>query len=147
MSRGRLAVSDHRHMGLKLHKDRHVLLLHSRCIYSAVEEIGESDLPGVTQDDIHAGKIDDGASWEEGVIKPFTATNSYQCVRRTAGGTMLCFWALSAMKVTSDENIFASISVHGNTSNPCWLSILSRIYSFIQFNTTSSMCTFIIYMY
>lgn len=91
-SRGRLAVSDHRHMGLKLHKDRHVLLLRSGCIYSAVEKkIGESDLPGVTQDDIHAGKIDDGASWEKGVIKTFTATNSYQCVRRTAGGTMLGF--------------------------------------------------------
>lgn len=79
-------------MSLELHKDRHVLLLYRGCIYSAEEkEIGESNLPGVTQDDIHAGKIDDGASREAGVIKPFTATNLYQCVHRTAGGITLCF--------------------------------------------------------
>lgn len=53
-------------MGLKLHEDRHVQLLRYGCIYSAGAraEIGESNSPGVTQDYIHAGKIDGGGKNE-----------------------------------------------------------------------------------
>lgn len=40
------------------------------------EEIGESNSPGVTQDDTHAGKIDDGAGREAAVIKPFHCDQS-----------------------------------------------------------------------
>lgn len=64
---GRLLVSDHRHVGLKLHEDGRARLPRCGCIHSAGgrAQIGESNSPGVTQDYIHAGKIDGGGE-EEG---------------------------------------------------------------------------------
>lgn len=55
--RGRLLVSDHRHVGVKLDEDE------ARCaavlqVYLQSADREGSDSPGVTQDYIHAGKID-----------------------------------------------------------------------------------------
>lgn len=104
--RGRLLVSDLKHVGLKLQKDRHVQLLCCGSIYSAAEEgrQGESNFPDVTQDHIHAGKIDDGTRRKAGMMKIFTATNPYQCIRDVCATTLrvcvcVCFLIPCAIKV------------------------------------------------
>lgn len=62
-------------MGLKLHEDGQVWVLSFGCIYRAEEEeIGDRNSPGVTQDYIHAGGIDDGGRRKADGMKPLTAT-------------------------------------------------------------------------
>ena len=123
--RGRLLVSDQQHMDLKLHKDRHIQPL-CWCIYSAEEEeMGGRNTPGVTQNSIHAGKIDDGARGAAGMMKPLTATNPYQCTDDNCS-IALCFQNLSSWKwnLQSGKPCEAPLYVNSrNASYPCELQV------------------------
>lgn len=87
---GRLLVSDHQHVGLKLHEDRHVQLLHYGCIYSPEEEQRqEKATHQVSLRTISMqGKLMAGARGKAGMMKPFTATNPYQYIQESSGITL-----------------------------------------------------------